>query len=125
MTGAASGIGLAISRALLQEGARVILADINEAELRRATEPLGTDAAAFTLDVTDRGQWAEAKRFSERHFGPVEILVCNAGIGPDLRDLADMDPTSFDHNVQINVFSVFNGISTFATDMRGCDEGRS
>jgi NAD(P)-dependent dehydrogenase (short-subunit alcohol dehydrogenase family) len=48
----------------------------------------------------------------------VNILVNNAGIAPDGRALADMDPKSFDRMIAINLTGVFNGISTFASGMR-------
>ena len=59
----------------------------------------------------------------EGAFGPVEILVNNAGIAPDLNDLADMAPESFDRLVAIKLTGTFNGIHTFAADMRERGDG--
>lgn len=118
VTGAASGIGFAIASALLEAGVRVVLADINAELLARVIPPLGDNAAAFSLDVTNRWQWAESKRFTESRFGPVEILICNAGIGPSGDELASMAPAVFDQIVAINLVGVFNGVATFAAGMR-------
>ncbi len=123
VTGAASGIGFAAASALLEAGARVVLADINADLLARVVPPLGPNAAAFVLDVTNRPQWAEARRFTESRFGPVEILMCNAGIGPSFDELADMGPAVFDRIVAINLTGVFNGVATFAAGMRERRDG--
>ena len=113
VTGAASGIGLAIARALAAGGSRVIMADIDRDELERATTTI-PGAEMIVLDVTDRDRWATAKE----RFGAIDILVNNAGIGPDGFTLADMDPEAFDRIIRINLVSVFNGVSAFAAAMR-------
>jgi NAD(P)-dependent dehydrogenase (short-subunit alcohol dehydrogenase family) len=123
VTGGASGIGLAIVEALVDEGARVVMADWNAEVVHREARRIGEAVVAQQLDVTDRAGWAAAKVRVEAAFGPVEILVNNAGIGPDLKELADMPPDSFDRLVGIKLTGTFNGISTFAADMRARGEG--
>lgn len=123
ITGAASGIGLAIAQALAHEGARVVLADIDRDRLARQVERLGEYAMAVRLNVVDRQAWADAKQAVEARFGPVDILVNNAGIGPDGRALADMDPASFDRLVAIKLTGTFNGIHCFAAGMRDRGDG--
>jgi len=123
VTGGASGIGLAIARAFLQEGMRVALADRDVPELDRQVTGLGDAALAVPLDVTDRGAWVAAKGTVERAFGPVDVLVNNAGIGPDGRPLADMAPGSFDRLVGIKLTGTFNGVHTFAGGMRDRGSG--
>lgn len=118
VTGAASGIGFAIARALAEEGSRVILADIDRDELGRAAAAI-PGAETIVLDVTNRDQWAIAGQ----RFGAIDILVNNAGIGPDGFPLADMDAESFDRIIRINLTGVFNGISTFAAAMRDRGSG--
>lgn len=117
VTGAAGGIGLAIAKALLAEGARVALADIDEEELSRVVPPLGARALAVALDVTDRAAWASAREAVEEAFGPVSILVNNAGIGPDGFPVMEMDPANWDRTLEVNLTSVFNGISCFGSAM--------
>jgi NAD(P)-dependent dehydrogenase (short-subunit alcohol dehydrogenase family) len=122
VTGAASGIGLAIAQALAANGVLVALADRDLTELERATAGIGAAAMAVPLDVTDRSAWDRAKIAVEAGFGPVDILVNNAGIGPDGEALADMRPESFERMIAIKVVGTFNGIHTFASAMR--DRGR-
>jgi NAD(P)-dependent dehydrogenase (short-subunit alcohol dehydrogenase family) len=123
VTGAASGIGLSIATALADEGARVVFADRDDAALKRACARLGNSARPHQLDVTDRPGWQRAKRFAEDTFGPVEILVNNAGVGPDWLELADMPAEHFDRLVGIMLTGVFNGIHTFGSAIRSVGEG--
>lgn len=121
ISGGASGIGLAIGRALAAAGAKVTLADIDQAELDRVV-PTVPGAFGVRLDVRDRVGWGAAKAAAEAANGPTHIAVNNAGIGPCQNPFADMDPEDFDRVIAINLTGVFNGISAFAADMRarGC-----
>jgi NAD(P)-dependent dehydrogenase (short-subunit alcohol dehydrogenase family) len=123
VTGGANGIGLAIATALVNAGARVMIADIDERALEASAALLGEQAAAMRLDVRDRDAWATARAAVEARFGPVGILVNNAGIGPDGHALADMDPDAFDRVVAIKLTGTFNGIATFGSAMRARGEG--
>jgi NAD(P)-dependent dehydrogenase (short-subunit alcohol dehydrogenase family) len=123
VTGAASGIGFAVALALLDAGARVALIDLDEGALRSAAERLGPSARPWVLDVTDRDGWARVASEVEAELGAVEILMNNAGIGPDLRTLADMPYAAFDRLVQVKLTGTFNGIHTLAARMRDRGEG--
>jgi NAD(P)-dependent dehydrogenase (short-subunit alcohol dehydrogenase family) len=123
VTGAASGIGLAIARALVAEGSRVALADVDQNALDAAAEELGEAAMAIVLDVTDRPGWALAKDLVEAKFGHVDILVNNAGIGPDLNRLDEMPPERFDRLIAIKLTGTFNGIHTFVPGMKSREHG--
>lgn len=116
VTGGASGIGLAMAEALGAQGARVVLADIDEAQLDMATARI-KESLPVVLDVTDRNAWQDARRLVEARFGPVDILCNNAGIASDGRTLVDTDPKMFDRVVGISLTGTFNGISTFAAGM--------
>lgn len=123
VTGAAGGIGLAIAKALLAAGASVAFADIDEAELARVVPPFGDRALAVALDVTDRAAWSDARAAVEKAFGPISILVNNAGIGPDGFPVSDMDPANWDRTLAVNLTSVFNGISCFGAAMAALGDG--
>lgn len=123
VTGAASGIGYAIAEALVAEGAKVALTDIEVHELEAAALRLGPNAMAIPLDVSDRASWACVRQQVEARFGPVEILANNAGIGADGRELADMSVESFLRVVRIKVQGTFYGIETFAAVMRESGQG--
>ena len=119
ITGGASGIGLAIGDALAAAGARVTLADIDGEAL--AAVLASRDPArvrGVVLDTRDRDGWARARDAAEAAFGPVDVLVNNAGISPDSRHLADMAAKSWDRMIAINLTGVFNGISAFAARLR-------
>jgi NAD(P)-dependent dehydrogenase (short-subunit alcohol dehydrogenase family) len=123
VTGAASGIGLAITEALVDAGARVAMIDWHGDDLERESDRLGPVTLPQRLDVTDRAGWAPAKERVEAEFGSVEILVNNAGIAPTTGPLADMSPESFDRMIAIKLGGTFNGVHTFAADMRARGEG--
>jgi NAD(P)-dependent dehydrogenase (short-subunit alcohol dehydrogenase family) len=118
VSGAASGIGLAITEALVEAGARVAMTDWHEDELASHAARLGPRVIARRLDVTDRAGWAGAAEWVERELGPVEILVNNAGIAPAISPLADMAPETFDRMIAIKLTGTFNGIRTFGAGMR-------
>jgi NAD(P)-dependent dehydrogenase (short-subunit alcohol dehydrogenase family) len=118
VTGGASGIGLAIVDALRARGVAITMADIDQEHLAAESGQRGSGVAAIVLDVRDRPGWLAAKQQAEARFGPIDILINNAGIGPDSRALADMKPESFDRVIAINLIGAFNGVSTFAGDLR-------
>ncbi|MEM6931603.1 MAG: SDR family NAD(P)-dependent oxidoreductase, partial [Myxococcota bacterium] len=83
VTGAARGIGRATAEALLREGARVALTDVDAGELDRthaALAEVGADVTAQHLDVTDLAAFREVVTRTNQELGDVDILVNNAGI---------------------------------------------
>lgn len=123
ITGGASGIGLALGKALAARGGRVMLADINEDALRSAARDVPGEVETVVLDVRDRGQWQAARQRVEAVFGPVSILANNAGVMNEGagsfsgRGLIDQSPESFDRMIGINLTGVYNGIHTFGPGM--------
>lgn len=92
VTGAASGLGAASAALLIQEGARVLLTDVQDERGRAFAGSLGERAAYARLDVTCEGDWREAIARTVDTFGALHVLVNNAGIGM----LGDVEATSFD-----------------------------
>lgn len=80
VTGAGSGIGKAIARRLVDEGACVVVADLNSAGAQAVSEELGgpDKAVAVTVDVTDEGQIANAFKAALLAFGGVDLVVNNS-----------------------------------------------
>jgi len=118
VTGGASGIGLGIVNAFTERGIPVTVADIVQERLNEQFADRTDSILPIRLDTRDRDGWARAKQEAESRFGPVDVLVNNAGIGPDGHEIADMAPASFDMTIAINLIAVFNGIHAFVNDMK-------
>jgi 3-oxoacyl-[acyl-carrier protein] reductase len=80
VTGAASGLGLAISRKLSDEGAQVALLDLNEVALQKASRNIGSTAFTFSIDLTNEEQVNKVISQIGDKFGRIDILVNSAGI---------------------------------------------
>jgi NAD(P)-dependent dehydrogenase (short-subunit alcohol dehydrogenase family) len=80
ITGAARGIGLATARALAERGCRVAIGDLDGAEAEAAATDLPGEASGFALDVTDEDSFTGFLDATEERFGPLDVLVNNAGI---------------------------------------------
>jgi NAD(P)-dependent dehydrogenase (short-subunit alcohol dehydrogenase family) len=118
VTGGASGIGLGIADALAARGLKITIADVNVDALAEVLSARGDNFRGVEFDVRDREAWQRAKAEAEAAFGPVDLLVNNAGIAPNGQNFADMAPESFDRILSINLVGIFNGVSTFAAAMR-------
>ena len=123
ITGGASGIGLGIAEALADLGVSVTIADIDADALTDVASKRPGTFFTQAFDTRDRAAWADAKARAEAHFGPVDILINNAGIAPNQSEFADMDAVSFDRIIAINLTGVFNGVSAFAADLRARGRG--
>ncbi|HEY2299946.1 MAG TPA: SDR family oxidoreductase [Jatrophihabitans sp.] len=108
ITGAARGIGRATASALLAEGARVAIGDLDEDLAKRTAKELGTDVFAIGLDVTDHAGFTAVLDEVEREVGPIDILINNAGIMP----IGNFEDDSFEsayRQFSVNVFAVMHG----------------
>ena len=114
ITGAASGIGLATLGLFIEEGARVVAADVQE-EAGRALERKYPGAVRFArCDVTDPKQIKDAIDLAATHFGGLDILFSNAGSGGSMAGVEDWDAGGWDHTHALLLRSVAAGAS-FAT----------
>src|SRR5437879_4396412 len=97
VTGGSSGIGLAITRAFLEEGARVAIVSRDEAKLCRARETLSSSErlASFRADVADPAQVQALVEDVTRSQGAVDILVNNAGLNIKHRTLRELTPETW------------------------------
>ena len=123
VTGGASGLGLAIVDAMADRGLAVTMADIDAEALEQVVAGRGERVRGVVLDTRDRAGWEQAKAEAEAAFGPVDVLVNNAGIAPNGREFADMEPESFDRILAINLVGVVNGVFAFGADMRARGRG--
>lgn len=116
VTGAASGIGLGIARALARAGMNVALADVEEAALARAQqeiEALGARTIAIVTDVSDRASVLRAAAAVEAAFGRLHVAVNNAGVSMHGQPLAAIAPADWDWIVRVNLYGVIHGIQAF------------
>jgi 3-oxoacyl-[acyl-carrier protein] reductase len=119
ITGAASGFGAEIARHYAAEGAKVMLADINEAGARDVAAALGDSARAVKCDVTQRADIdALIAATCEAFGGRVDIVVNNAGWTHKNQPLLDVDEATFDKVYAINVKSIFHMVHAVVPLMR-------
>ena len=81
ITGAAQGMGAMHARKFAEEGAKVVVTDINEEAGKALVEEIGENAVFMKLDVSKSANWEEVIALTEEKFGPVTVLVNNAGVG--------------------------------------------
>jgi 3alpha(or 20beta)-hydroxysteroid dehydrogenase len=110
ITGAARGMGESHARAMVAQGATVLLGDILDDEGEKLAAELGDTAVYVHLDVTDRHQWAQAVATAVERFGKLNVLVNNAGIATS-GTIGEYTPEQWDATIAINLTGVFNGIS--------------
>jgi NAD(P)-dependent dehydrogenase (short-subunit alcohol dehydrogenase family) len=126
VTGAASGIGLGIARALAGAGMNLVLADLQPDRLaaaRQSIEALGARAIAVTVDVSDPASVAAAGRAAEQAFDKLHVAVNNAGVAMHGTPLERVGIDEWNWVIGVNVLGVINGIRTFVPMIRRHGEG--
>ena len=110
VTGAARGIGAAISERFLQAGARVVLAEVDSTEAEktaRRLDPSGERSCVVQVDVTSLPQTRAMAEQAMEHFGRIDILVNNAGIAGPNKPLVEVSEEEWDRVAAINLKGVF------------------
>lgn len=119
ITGAGSGLGLALARALANEGAHLVLADINAHDLAAAEASLRTTKAEITSVVTDVAWEGSVDALAEQaraHFGAIHLLFNNAGVaisGP----IWEHSAADWQWVLGVNLLGVVNGVRAFVPSM--------
>ena len=108
VTGGARGIGEGIVRRFVEEGARVVIADVLEAEGRALAAELGDVTVFERLDVTSRAEWDRVIAATETHFGKVDSLVNNAGI-LIFKKLDDLSEDEMRRIIEVNLLGTMIG----------------
>ena len=122
VTGAARGMGASHARGFVAEGANVVIADVVEQEGQSLADQLGDRAIFSRLDVTSEADWAATVTAAETAFGPVSVLVNNAGI-VHFAPIADTTPADWSRVIDINLTGTYLGIRALASSMRKAGGG--
>ncbi|MBL7496957.1 SDR family oxidoreductase [Frankia sp. CNm7] len=118
VTGGTGGQGASHVRAYHEEGANVVIADIAQGPGRALATELGGRALFVRLDVTDEQAWAGAVAETERRFGPIAVLVNNAGAQNPAVPIEGTERRVWDRILGINLTGTFLGIKAVAPSMR-------
>jgi 3-oxoacyl-[acyl-carrier protein] reductase len=108
VTGAAQGFGAGIAKLFAQEGAKVVVADINGPGAEKVAAAIGDRAIPFTIDVTQGDQFKAMVAKCLDAFGDLEVMVNNAGTTHRNQPMLDVDEATFDKVFAVNVKSIFH-----------------
>lgn len=109
ITGAASGIGAALARLVVETGNRVVIADINKAGASAMADELGSAALAVKLDICSPKQWEAALDRTYARFGRLDVLVNNAAIVHS-GNARDVSLQKHVQTMNVNAMGPLNGI---------------
>lgn len=126
ITGAASGIGLAMAQRFAAEGMKLVLADIERPVLQRTGEALRGDGAEVLTVPTDVSLEAEVSALAAaalEHYGDVHLVCNNAGVGSRGLPIAELPLPDFEWVLAVNVFGVIHGLRAFLPHLRANDVG--
>ena len=116
ISGGARGQGAAEARLFAAEGAKVVLGDVLDEEGQAVAAEIGDAALYVHLDVTDEAQWEAAVKATEEAFGPVSVLINNAGI-LHFQALHKTTLEDFERVMRVNVTGVFLGMKAVTASM--------
>jgi NAD(P)-dependent dehydrogenase (short-subunit alcohol dehydrogenase family) len=106
VTGAGTGIGAAIARALARDGARVAVTDLDGEAAAKVAGGIGSDAISTALDVTDEDRTAEVFADVIETFGHLDIVCANAGVST-MQRVVDLTLRDWDFNMDVNAKGIF------------------
>lgn len=122
ITGAAQGMGASHAKRFIEEGAKVVLTDLNEEKGAAFAQELGENALFVKQNVTSEEDWKNVIAKAEEAFGPVNVLVNNAGI-TYAKSILDLSLDDYMKIVNINQVSVFLGMREVVASMQKAGGG--
>lgn len=122
ITGGSGGQGLSHTRTLLENGAKIVATDINTDKGKALEKELGENVKFIKHDVTSAEDWKNVISETESTFGPVNILVNNAGVVM-YKNIEDMSEKEFRSVLDINLVSHFLGMKAVLPSMKKTEDG--
>ena len=122
ITGAAQGMGAAHAKLFVEQGAKVVLTDLNEEKGQAFAAELGENALFVKQNVAKEEDWATVVATAEEKFGPVNVLVNNAGITM-AKPMMETTVEEYRRIVEINQVSVFLGMKSVLPSMQKAGGG--
>ena len=126
VTGAASGIGLALARRFGADGMRVVMADIEAETLEREAAALAAEGVDVCTAIADTSIEADVEALAElalARFGGVHLVCNNAGVGSRGLTIADLPRRDFEWVLGVNLWGVIHGVRAFLPHLRAQDAG--
>lgn len=123
ITGASRGIGAAAARAFANAGSKVVLTARSADAIETIASEIGANAIAAPCDVADPASVQGAFDAAKDAFGPVDILINNAGAVDPVAHLQSADPSAWGAVIDVNLKGVFYGINAALPDMLAKREG--
>ncbi len=126
ISGGGEGIGLSIAEALGKEGMNIVIADIDQDNLDKASQRLSeadVPVLAVKLDVADAAQWQDAVNQTINTFGKIHMLVNNAGVGGETGPLEGQQPDGWQWSLDVNLLGVVKGAQAVLPTIKTQGEG--
>ena len=126
ISGGAEGIGLSIAKALGEQKMNVVLADIDEENLQKASLELksaGISVLAVALDVADEVQWQTVAKKAVARFGKIHMVVNNAGVGGDSGSIENEQTKGWQWALDVNLMGVLYGAKVLVPLIKQHGEG--
>lgn len=123
VTGGGSGFGIGIAQKFVDEGAQVLVVDINAESARDVARRLGGNTLSFAANVADSADISALKEFTFEEMGHLDILVNNAGVTHMPSLLEDVSEEDFDRVLAVNCKSIYLLAKAFVPHMKTREKG--
>ena len=126
ISGGAEGIGLSIAKALGEQKMNIVLTDINEKNLQKASlelETIGVPVLPLVLDVAKEDQWQEVAEKAIARFGKIHMVVNNAGVGGESGSIENQNARGWQWALDVNLMGVVFGAKVIVPLIKDHGEG--
>ena len=126
ISGGAEGIGLSIAKALGEQKMNIVLTDINEKNLKKASlelETIGVPVLPVVLDVAKEDQWQEVAEKAIARFGKIHMVVNNAGVGGESGSIENQNERGWQWALDVNLMGVIFGAKVIVPLIKQHGEG--